>query len=118
MHFRSSDWALSILEQLELPTHLFAATIPAGTPIGPLLPEIAAAVSEPLSRAGSTTIISNSGADGSGTGASKLTEDVVQVISQLSPIMQQLAGVDLERFLQDISKLPGAVTERLGTDTE
>ena len=70
-----------------------------------VLPEIAAAVSEPLSRAGATTIITN-GSDGSGTGASKLTEDVVQVLSQLSPIMDQLAGVDLKRFLQDISKLP------------
>jgi flotillin len=83
-----------------------------------VLPEIAAAVSEPLSRAGATTIISNGGADGAGTGTAKLTEDVVQVISQLSPIMQQLAGVDLERFLQDISKLPGAVTDRLGGDAE
>jgi flotillin len=70
-----------------------------------VLPEIAAAVSEPLSRAGTATIITN-GSDGSGTGASKLTEDVVQVLSQLSPIMDQLAGVDLKRFLQDISKLP------------
>ncbi len=83
-----------------------------------VLPEIAAAVSEPLSRAGQTTIISNSGADGSGTGTAKLTEDVVQVLSQLRPIMQQLAGVDLERFLQDISRLPGAVTERLGTEAK
>jgi uncharacterized membrane protein YqiK len=74
-----------------------------------VLPEIAAAVSEPLSRAGSTTIISNGGSPGSGTGASKLTEDVVSVLSQLSPIMDQLAGVDLKAFLQDISKLPAAV---------
>ncbi len=74
-----------------------------------VLPEIAAAVSEPLARAGSTTIISNGGRNGAGTGASKMTEDVVQVLSQLRPIMQQLAGVDLESFLQDISKLPGAV---------
>jgi flotillin len=79
-----------------------------------VLPEIAAAVSEPLSRAGSTTIISNGGANGKGTGTAKLTEDVVQVMSQLRPIMQQLAGVDLEQFLQDISRLPGAVTERIG----
>jgi len=74
-----------------------------------VLPEIAAAVSEPLSRAGSTTIISQGGKPGDGTGAAKLTEDVVQVLSQLTPIMQQLAGVDLQTFLQDISKLPGAV---------
>ena len=56
--------------------------------------------------AGSTTIISQGGAEGSGTGTAKLTEDVVQVLSQLTPIMDQLAGVDLKSFLQDISKLP------------
>ena len=72
-----------------------------------VLPEIAAAVAEPLSRAGATTIISNGG-PGSGTGASKLSEDVVQVLSQLTPIMQQLSGVDLKTFLQDVSKLPRA----------
>jgi len=74
-----------------------------------VLPEIAAAVSEPLARAGKTTIISN-GNDGGGTGASKLTEDVVEVLSQLSPIMDQLAGVDIKAFLQDISHLPGHIT--------
>lgn len=77
-----------------------------------VLPEIAAAVSEPLSRAGTTTIISNgNGHDGNGTGASKLSQDVVQVLSQLSPIMEQLAGVNLKSFLQDISKLPAAVSD-------
>ncbi len=73
-----------------------------------VLPEIAAAVSEPLARAGTTTIISSGGSNGSGTGAAKLTEDVVQVLSQLTPIMDQLAGVDLKSFLQDVAKLPGA----------
>ena len=62
---------------------------------GLALPEIAAAISEPLSRAGTTTIISQGGDSGSGTGASKLTEDAVQVLSQLSPIMEQLAGTSL-----------------------
>jgi flotillin len=74
-----------------------------------VLPEIAAAVSEPLARAGSATIISQGGGPGSGTGTAKLTEDVVQVLSQLNPIMHQLAGVDLSNFLQDITKLPAAV---------
>ena len=78
-----------------------------------VLPEIAAAVSEPLSRAGSTTIISNGGPNSKGTGTAKITEDVVLVLSQLSPIMQQLAGVDLQTFLKDISRLPGAVSSSL-----
>jgi flotillin len=77
-----------------------------------VLPEIAAAVSEPLARAGATTIISQGGADGSGTGAAKLTEDVTQVLTQLSPIMEQLSGVDLKAFLRDVSKLPGAAVRR------
>jgi flotillin len=76
-----------------------------------VLPEIAAAISEPLSRAGTTTIISQGGKPGDGTGAGRLTEDVVQVLSQLTPIMQQLSGVDLQRFLRDIAQLPGTVVE-------
>ncbi len=77
-----------------------------------VLPEIAAAIAEPLSRAGTTTIISN-GNGHEGTGAARLSQDVVQVLSQLSPIMEQLAGVDLKRFLQDVSKIPNAVAEGL-----
>ena len=80
-----------------------------------VLPEIAAAISEPLSRAGQTTIISN-GSNGSGTGASKLTEDVVATLSQLGPIMQQLAGVDLGSFLQDVAAVPGALIASAGDD--
>jgi flotillin len=78
-----------------------------------VLPEIAAAISEPLARAGSATIISHGGGPGSGTGTAKLSEDVVQVLGQLNPIMQQLAGVNLPSFLQDISKLPAAVGDNL-----
>lgn len=77
-----------------------------------VLPAIASAVSEPLARAGPTTIISQGGKEGAGTGASKLTEDVVTVLSQLRPLMQQLAGVDLQRMLQDIARLPGAAARR------
>jgi flotillin len=79
-----------------------------------VLPDIAAAISEPLSRAGTTTIISQgNGASGGGTGAGKLTEDVVQVLSQLGPILQQLAGVDLNDFLKGIAMLPGAGAQNL-----
>ncbi len=37
---------------------------------------------------------------------------MTQVLSQLSPIMKQLAGVNLESFLQDISRLPGALADK------
>jgi len=76
-----------------------------------VLPEIAAAISEPLARAGETTIISNGGNPGDGTGAARLTDDVIQVLSQLGPVMKQLSGVDLDNLLQNISRLPGAVAD-------
>ncbi len=78
-----------------------------------VLPEIAAAVSEPLARAGETTIISSGGNPGDGTGAARLTDDVIQVLTQLGPIMKQLSGVDLDTLLQNISRLPGAVADKL-----
>ena len=80
-----------------------------------VLPEIAAAVSEPLARAGETTIISTGGGQGDGTGAARLTDDVIQVMTQLGPIMKQLSGVDLEDLLQNISRLPGAVADNLAS---
>jgi hypothetical protein len=42
-----------------------------------------------------------------------MTEDVVQVLSQLNPIMEQLAGVDLRTFLKGLSQIPAAVVESL-----
>jgi flotillin len=72
---------------------------------------VAAAVAEPLARAGQTTIISQGGRPGDGTGAARLTDDVVQVLAQLTPIMQQLAGIDLQRFLQDVARLPSGLTQ-------
>jgi len=76
-----------------------------------VLPEVAAAVAEPLARAGQTTIISQGARPGDGTGAARLTDDVVQVLAQLTPIMQQLAGIDLQRFLQDVARLPSGLSQ-------
>jgi flotillin len=66
-----------------------------------VLPDVVAAASEPLSRAGRTTIISN-GADG-GTGAAKLSADVTQVLSSTVPIVKDLSGVDLAALLRALA---------------
>ena len=50
---------------------------------------------------------------GDGTGAARLTDDVIQVLTQLGPVMKQLSGVDLDNLLQNISRLPGAVADNL-----
>jgi len=83
-----------------------------------VLPEIAAAVSEPLARAGETTIISHGGNPGDGTGAARLTDDVIQVITQLGPVMKQLSGVDMDKLLRDVSSLPAAVAKGMGSDSD
>lgn len=64
-----------------------------------VLPDVVAAASEPLSRAGRTTIISN-GSDGAGTGAAKLTRDVTEVLTTTVPVVRDLAGIDLAALLR------------------
>jgi flotillin len=66
-----------------------------------VLPDVVAAASEPLSRAGRTTIISNGA--GGGTGASKLTADVTEVLTSTVPVVKELSGVDLAALLRNLT---------------
>jgi len=66
------------------------------------LPEIAAAVAAPLAKTDRITIVSTGG-DG-GAGASKVTQDVIDVLAQLPPAVEALSGVDLAELLK---RLPG-----------
>ena len=66
------------------------------------LPEIAKAISEPLSKTQSITIV-NSGGDGAG--AAKVTQDVATIMAQLPPIIQNLSGVDLKKLVDLVPQL-------------
>lgn len=66
-----------------------------------VLPDVVAAAAEPLSRAGRTTIISNGA--GGGTGASKLTADVTEVLTSTVPVIKELSGVDLAALLRNLT---------------
>jgi flotillin len=68
------------------------------------LPEIVSAVAQPLSKTDRIVIISNGGADGSGAGASKITQDVTNVVAQVPAILEALTGIDL---LKALDELPG-----------
>lgn len=68
-----------------------------------VLPDVAAKVSEPLSKTEKMVII-NSG-NGSGGGASKLTGDVAQIISQLPPVVESLTGIKLEKLVERIPSM-------------
>jgi flotillin len=67
-----------------------------------ILPEVAGKISEPLSKTERMVII-NSG-DGGG-GASKLTGDITQIMSQLPAILESLTGVRFEQLLEQVPAL-------------
>jgi flotillin len=67
-----------------------------------VLPEIAAKISEPLAKLDKMVII-NSGE--SGGGASKLTGDVTQIISQLPPVLESLTGISFEKLMEQVPAL-------------
>lgn len=75
------------------------------------LPEVMAAMAEPLSRAGETTIISTG--NSTGTGAAKLTGDLLETLGTVAPSIKQLTGVDIFEVLEGLAQLPGAAAESL-----
>jgi len=72
-----------------------------------ILPDVAGKISEPLSKTEKMIIINNG--NGVGGGASKLTGDVTQIISQLPPILESLTGIKFETLLQQVPSLRKAM---------
>ncbi len=68
------------------------------------LPEIAAAIAQPLSKTDRIVIVSSGGDNGSGAGASKVTQDVTNIIAQVPATIEALTGMDL---MSAIGQLPG-----------
>ena len=69
------------------------------------LPEIAAAVSEPLSKTERIVVIGGGGDNGSGSGAAKVTQDVTTIIAQLPAAIEALTGIDLIAVLNELPAL-------------
>ena len=61
------------------------------------MPEIAKAVSEPLSKIDKIVMIENDGK----LGTSKITGQVAEVLSQMPEVVESLTGVDLKKFLKN-----------------
>ena len=74
-----------------------------------VLPEIAGKISEPLSKTERMVIINNG--NGTGGGASKITGDVTQIISQLPPVLEALTGVRFEKLLEQVPALKKAMSK-------
>jgi len=67
------------------------------------LPEVAAAVAQPLSRTERIVVI---GGTETGAGASRITGDVTAVMAQIPAVLQALTGIDVVTALQQLA--PGA----------
>lgn len=63
-----------------------------------VLPELARAVSEPLSKVDKIIMI-DSGSNGS-SGSAKITKQVAEVLAQLPTVVESLSGVDLKKLLE------------------
>lgn len=66
------------------------------------LPELAAAIAQPLAKMEKIVVI-NSGGDGhSGTGASRVTRDVTDTIAQLPVVIEALTGINMIDLLKNL----------------
>jgi flotillin len=74
------------------------------------LPEIARAIAEPMSRIERIVIVGNG--DGRGTGASKITQDISQVLAELPPVVQALSGVDLRDLIAGLPDMARGASAR------
>jgi flotillin len=72
-----------------------------------ILPELAGRVSEPLAKTEKIVII-NSGS-GAGGGASKLTGDVTQIMSQIPPVIESLTGISFAKLIEQVPALKKAM---------
>ncbi|MCS6844002.1 MAG: SPFH domain-containing protein [Caldilineales bacterium] len=73
-----------------------------------VLPKLASAVAQPLSKTEKIVVV---GGNGAGTGVSKVTQDVAQVIAQLPTVVEGLTGVQLQELLRGV---PGLATALAG----
>jgi flotillin len=65
------------------------------------LPEVAAAIAQPLSKTERIVVV-NTGSEG-GAGASKVTQDVTNIIAQVPATVEALTGMDLMSALGNLA---------------
>ncbi|MDX2165466.1 MAG: SPFH domain-containing protein [Deltaproteobacteria bacterium] len=67
--------------------------------LAPILPEIAKAIAEPLSRVDKITLVSTGGGNGHDIGVSRITGEMTQVMAQVPPLLESLTGLRLDQLL-------------------
>ena len=66
------------------------------------LPQVAEAVAQPLAKTERIVMISGGNDDSAGVGASRLTRDVTNVVSQLPSVIEALTGIDILGTLKNL----------------
>lgn len=69
--------------------------------LAPILPEIARAIAEPLSRIDRITLV-NTGGGEDGGGVSRITGEVAKVIAQVPPVVESLTGVAMGSLMDKL----------------
>ncbi len=72
------------------------------------LPEVAAAIAQPLARTERIVIV-NSGGDGAG--AARITQDISNIIAQMPATIEALTGIDVLKAIKDLPGVKGAQEE-------
>ena len=67
------------------------------------LPDVASSVAQPLAQ--TDRIVMISGGDNGSIGASKLTNDVTKVVSQLPDLVESLTGIDILGTLKNLPRV-------------
>jgi flotillin len=76
--------------------------------LAPILPEIARAIAEPLSRIDKITLV-NTGGNGD-VGASRITGEVAKVIAQVPSVLESLTGIKVDELLSKLKTNPDVAT--------
>lgn len=81
-------------------------------------PQVADAVAQPLAKTERIVMISGGGSDSSGAGASRVTNDVTNIIAQLPAVVEALTGIDILGTLKSlpaIKSTDGQMREESGS---
>lgn len=79
-----------------------------------IMPELARAVSEPLSKVDKIVMVDS----GSGSGASRVTKQVADVLAQLPTVIESLSGVDLKKLLEKFPRAEGKSGKSGGSESK
>jgi flotillin len=72
------------------------------------LPQLAAAVAQPLAKTEKIVVINSGGDRNSGTGAARVTRDVTETMAQLPAVIEALTGMNLIDLLKNLPAVQGS----------